>query len=156
VRSGNSAARWKNRQESARIHRRVASTLPSEAADLGNRPEVEEALGFGDPETLEPARQRDEMVGPPDPPPPSIVVAPGQVWTWQEPNGRWREMLIERVSPPQVGRRAWGHHPQGRKRIQVLVSTLEKGLHGARLLRTIENYEHTPGPATRGVGGARR
>lgn len=77
-------------------------------------------------------------------------VKPGQTWTWQTPNGQWREMLIERIHVTPLGRRAWGHHPQGSKRIQVMVAVLEKGLHGAKLLHTIENYEHTPVPATRG------
>lgn len=149
MRGGNSAARWRNRQDSARLHRRVAETLPSHASDLGNRPETESMLGFGDPTTLDPNRQRADFVGPPEPAPPPVAVAPGQVWTWQEPNGAWREMLIERISQTQAGRRAWGHHPQGSKRIQVFVSALEKGRHGARLLRTIEGYEHTPVPATR-------
>ena len=49
MRAGNSAARWKHRQASAQLHRRVAETLASELPDLGNRSGVEEAFGFGDP-----------------------------------------------------------------------------------------------------------
>ena len=48
MRSSNSAARWKHRQASAVAHRRAGVLVRTEATDLGNRPCVEAAFGFGD------------------------------------------------------------------------------------------------------------
>lgn len=58
MRSGNTAARWKHRQASATLTRRVAAILPSIEADLGNRSGLEEAFGFGDPRSFEGSPER--------------------------------------------------------------------------------------------------
>lgn len=55
---GNSAARWKHLQESARLWRRAGVLLRTEAADLGNRRGLEEALGFGDARSFEGTSER--------------------------------------------------------------------------------------------------
>lgn len=49
MRSGNSAARWAHRVQSRTTMRRAGTIIRDEAKDLGNRPGVAEAFGFGDP-----------------------------------------------------------------------------------------------------------
>jgi hypothetical protein len=68
-------------------------------------------------------------------------VKPGQVWSWERPDGKRRTMLVQYVSMNLGGaKRAHGIHPQGGKRLQVLWVTLAKGLHAARLEHVVENY----------------
>ena len=67
----------------------------------------------------------------------------GQVWTWARPDGRMREMIVQRFTNG-IPRRVYGVHPQTGKMLQVLESTLLKGLAGARLVRVIEGYTLNP------------
>ncbi len=70
---------------------------------------------------------------------------PGDVWRWQEPGGKWREMLVQDVQPgPQVPR-ACGIHPQSGRRMQCRASSLAKGVNGAELVRVVENFTYQPG-----------
>lgn len=74
----------------------------------------------------------------------------GQVWSWEQPDGNRREMLVQRFqNGPGWAKRVVGIHPQSGRPLQVLLSTLERGLLGARLERVIEGYEWTPVPATK-------
>ncbi len=77
-------------------------------------------------------------------------VKPGQVWSWAQPNGERREMLVQSIqNGPGWAKRAVGVHPQSGRRMQVLLSTLERGLLESRLERVIEGYEYVKTPATR-------
>ena len=58
IRHGNTAERWKHRARSAVLHRRIAVALRADAPDLGNRPELEQLFGFGDPRGLDGTPER--------------------------------------------------------------------------------------------------
>ncbi len=74
-----------------------------------------------------------------------MTIAMGQVWEWDEPNGKKRTMLVQRLTdgPP---RRVWGIHPESGRVMQVLASTLVRGDRGARLVRVVEGYVWRPTP----------
>ncbi len=71
-------------------------------------------------------------------------VRPGMVFEWQEPGGRTRTMLVQRISEGPGPRRAWGIHPDKGGKLQCLTSLLLSGKNGARLLRELEGYVWTP------------
>ncbi len=74
----------------------------------------------------------------------------GQVWTWLRPDGKRREMLVQRIqNGPGWVKHVCGINPQTGRPLKVLLSTLERGLLGARLERVIEGYTWTPVPATK-------
>lgn len=73
-----------------------------------------------------------------------VVVVPGQVWSWETPNGDRRTMIVQRFADLMNCRRAFGIHPQSGRKMQVPLAWLLRGQKGARLERTIENYTYTP------------
>lgn len=77
--------------------------------------------------------------------PPVSEIKPGQVWSWAEPTGKRRTMLVQYfIDSLLQQRRVCGIHPQSKKRIQVPLAVLTKGLRQSKLEYVIEGYAYVP------------
>lgn len=73
-------------------------------------------------------------------------VKPGQLWTWNRPDGKPRTMLVQAVKWQMNAIRAIGINPQSGRRLQCVASFLARGDAGARLISFDPTFEYRPQP----------
>lgn len=69
------------------------------------------------------------------------IVKPGQTWTWHRPNGTFVKMFVQWLQKgPGHAVTVRGVVPHTTNRIQIRLSVLRKGQHGAQMLEEIHGF----------------
>jgi hypothetical protein len=67
-------------------------------------------------------------------------VDPGQIWSWIQPHGKKRTMLVQRIQNGPQQRRAMGINPHNGRRLQCSIVYLTRGSSNAKCVHVVEGY----------------